>query len=268
MLNSHNVFYITFSEDHNLTYEPNSHREFHAPWFFKSPLYVPSNFVPDLDYRDKSYAFNLMLGSNKPFRTLTYKVLKDNKNIYSTYLGHPVFKNNNLAELDDIDVQEDLTSQDVSSEKLFTMNFFVKEDKRYPLSHITPEKIYANTHFDIVTETFVKQAHNFVTEKTAKPLATGRFFVWYNSNNTAQYLERYGFRITGYTGYCDSIVHDVDRLDYMLELVDRISNDDMLIKKIYTDSKSARLHNMNNYKMQMKNFYGRLHNWMAECLSN
>jgi hypothetical protein len=78
MLNLHNVYYILFSHDFTLDIRPDLGRTYCNPWFFKSPVYVPSKFIPDLDYVDKPYAFNLLLGSNKSYRTLAYKILKYN----------------------------------------------------------------------------------------------------------------------------------------------------------------------------------------------
>jgi hypothetical protein len=268
VLNSHNVYYILFSYDLTLSVQPDPNRTYYNPWFFKSPLYVPSNFVPDLDYTEKQYAFNLMLGSNKSYRTIAYKVLKDNKNIYSKYLGHPDFKLDSTYSLDDDNVYDNLISQDVVQHKLNTMNSLEKEGRKYAISHVVPEKIYANTHFDIVTETFVKHQHMFITEKTAKPLATGRFFCWYNSNNVINYLQQFGFDFTHYEAEYDNIANDVDRLNAMLDVVEEIANNHLFVKDIYEKSKPARIHNMEVFNRCTKNFHSRLDEWLLSCLSN
>jgi hypothetical protein len=267
MLNSCNVYYILFSFDASLDIQPSHNRTYYNPWFFKSPLYVPSNFIPNIDYVEKQYTFNLMLGSNKSYRTLAYKILKENNNIYSKYLGHPSFKIDNIPNLDNDDVYNDLISQDVVHHKLNTMSTVQRERSNYAISHVVPEKIYANTHFDIVTETFIKHQTMFITEKTAKPLATGRFFCWYNSYNAAVYLEPYGFDFTHYEAAYDKICNDVDRLEAMLELVEEIANNPLFIKDIYAKSKSARIHNMEVFKQHTQNFDASLTEWITSCLN-
>jgi hypothetical protein len=267
ILNSHNVYYILFSHDLTLSVQPNPAKTFYSPWFFKSPLYVPSNYAPDLDYVEKTYTFNLMLGSRKSYRTIAYKILKDNRAIYSKYLGHPDFKFDNVPNLDNDELYTNLISQDVARHKLNTMNFLEKEGREYPISHVIPEKIYANTHFDIVTETFVKQQNMFITEKTAKPLATGRFFCWFNSNNVVDHLEKFGFAFAHYWAEYDKIRNDLDRLNAMLELVEEISNNPLCIKDIYKKSRNVRIHNMNVFKQQTEQFQNRITEWMIDCLS-
>ena len=121
MLNSQNVYYILFSSDASLDVQPSYNRSYYNPWFFKSPLYVPSNFIPNIDYVEKQYTFNLMLGSNKPYRTLAYKILKENNNIYSKYLGHPNFKIDSVLNLDSDDVCDSLISQDVTQIKHYEL---------------------------------------------------------------------------------------------------------------------------------------------------
>jgi hypothetical protein len=267
MLNSHNVYYILFSYDLTLSVQPDPNRTYCNPWFFKSPLYVPSNFVPDLDYVEKQYAFNLMLGSNKSYRTIAYKVLKDNKNIYSKYLGHPEFKFDSIISLDEDDVASNLISQDVAQHKLNTTDGLERQGREYAIANIIPEKIYANTHFDIVTETFVKHQNMFITEKTAKPLATGRFFCWYNSNNVINYLQQFGFDFTHYEAEYDIMPNDVDRLNAILDLVKEIANNHLFIRDIYKKSKPARIHNMEVFNQHTKNFHSRLDEWLSSCLS-
>lgn len=267
LLNSYNVYYILFSHDLTLNIQPDLSRTYYSPWFFKSPIHVPPNFVPDFDYIEKPYNFNLMLGARKSFRTLAYKVLKDNKNIYSKYLGHPDFKFDNILNLDDDDVYTNLISQDVVQYKLNTMNFIERSGSKYPISHVVPEKIYANTHFDVVTETFVKHQNMFITEKTAKPLSTGRFFCWFNSNNVTDHLEKFGFDFTDYQAEYDKMHNDVDRLNSMLEVVEEISNNPLYVKDIYEKTKHARIHNMNMFNDYTSNFHTRLTEWIIDCLN-
>lgn len=266
LLNQNNVYYILFSEDNNLTVKPAEDKSFYNPWFFKSPLSISTAFQSDLLYKEKPYTFNLMLGSKKSHRTLAFKALRNNNKIYSSYLGHPDFKFDSATFLDDDDIQSDLINQDVNVNKLNTMNVVSRNNQQCIISHIVPEKIYANTHFDIVTETFVKQGHNFLTEKTAKPLATGRFFCWYASCGLKAYLERYGFEFDNYFTNYDSIPNDLDRFDEFLNTVEEISSNESLIKEIYSKTKHIRMHNMKIYWERKNSFNDDLGKWMSECL--
>jgi len=266
LLNQYNVYYILFSEDNTLSVKPRYDKSFFYPWFFKSPLYIPTSFNPDLEYKEKPFTFNLMLGSSKAYRTLFYKTLKENKAIYSSYLGHPKFKKQSNVFLDDEDIQSSLINQDVNLEKLNTMQKVERDSEMRVISHCVPQNIYANTHFDIVTETFVKQGHHFLTEKTAKPLATGRFFCWYASPGVISYLEKYGFLFDyDLLGY-DGIENDVDRLAAVLDLIDEITTDQSLVKHIYTKYKDIRKHNMNVYWKESAEYHTKLERWMLECL--
>lgn len=265
-LNQYNVYYILYAEDNTLSVKPDSNKSFYYPWFFKSPLYIPSNFEPDLEYKEKPFTFNLMLGSSKSYRTLSFRALKDNKSIYSSYLGHPKFKNQSNVFLDDEDIQLSLINQNVDIEKLNTMHPIERENENYVVSHCVPKNIYANTHFDIVTETFVKSGHNFLTEKTAKPIATGRFFCWYASPRVIPYLEKYGFIFEYDLLTYDNIDNDVDRLDAFLDLVNEISSDQSFVKHIYTKYSYVRKHNMDVYHKGRKQFYEDLENWILSCL--
>jgi uncharacterized CHY-type Zn-finger protein len=270
MLNSHNVCYLIFSKDFTLKEQPCPTKTFYYPWFFKGlgEFYVPTDFIPNLDYVEKPYAFNLMLGSEKWYRTYAYEKLKDNSNIYSTYLGHPEYKHHNLIQLDDTDIQTDLITQDVAQKKLHTTSFVEREGKPYLISHVVPQGVYANTHFDIVTETLVDSQNIFLTEKTAKPLITGRFFCWYNSENIINHLSQYGFDFSDYYAEYDMIPDNIDRLNSMLEVVKSIANDNLLLANIYEKTKIARIHNMETYKKHKENFTDRIETWILTMINN
>jgi hypothetical protein len=267
LLNRYNVYYVLFSEDHNLSVKPNYSKSFYCPWFFKSPLHVSADFAPDSVYREKPYAFNLMLGSRKHFRTLSYKVLKNNNNIYASYLGHSKFKDTSMTFLDDADIKSNLVIQNVDIDKLNTMDTVLRNNSNHAISHVVPETIYAKTHFDIVTETFVKPGHHFLTEKTAKPLATGRFFCWYASSGVKSYLEKYGFAFESeFTSY-DRAINDVDRLDILLDMVEEIASNQNLVKEIYTKTAASRKHNMDVYWKSRERFDLDLCDWLLLCLN-
>jgi hypothetical protein len=270
MLNAENVYYILFSEDLTLSVEPTGIRRFCVPWFFKTDLYVPEKNPAKLSrlaYTEKPYAFNLLLGADKPYRTQIYHSLKSNKNIYTSYLGHPEYKYQSSTFLDDPDTQTELLNQNVAAEKLNTMKRVARGGTQFCISHCVPEKIYRNTHFDLVTETLIRPKHNFLTEKTAKPLATGRFFHWYASLGVIPYLERYGFIFDHSLHHYDGVQNDSDRMEQVIQAVNEVSANPALVRDIYNRTILMRKHNMNIYWKSRNEFQQKLHSWITRCLA-
>ena len=266
MLNQYNVFYILFSDDYSLTVNPDPTRTLRLPWFFKASLSLPSNFNPDLDYRDKEYDFNLLLGSKKSYRTLLYKSLKDNKNVYLSYLGHPIYKSLSKTSLDDADIVEELIGQNINSAKLNTAKRVKRENSTQYISHVVPSNIYANTHFDIVSETKPYRNIQFITEKTAKPLATGRYFCWFGSPNLKAYLHEFGFDLSDYEfeGFkYDDIISGFTRMDKLVSMIDYITSNKGHVKLIYSLTKHARIHNMEVYNQHRSNFRNTMVEWVS-----
>lgn len=60
-------------------------------------------------------------------------------------------------------------------------------------SCLVPWEIYKNSYYSIVTETNVER-HNFVTEKTAKPLLAKRLFVMFSSQYHLATLKDWGYK--------------------------------------------------------------------------
>jgi hypothetical protein len=63
-------------------------------------------------------------------------------------------------------------------------------------------------------------------------------------------------------GY-DKIIDDYDRLDAIFTLVREIGNNENYIKKIYEDTKEARIHNQEVYNKLKKTHRIRLVDWMT-----
>jgi hypothetical protein len=245
-LNKLNVFYITMSEDTH--YPTNESRTFNFPWFADKWMYTSKDTTIDFDYRPKDFTFNMLLGSERPHRTLMHLMIDKESYVYSTYIGHPNFRQKSAGHLEDGDIWNNLTNQDLST-KLNTMEKIKREDQNYCISHITPESIYNNSHFDIVAESQpLRDSLNFTTEKTGKPLSTGRFFIWYNSPHKVEYLKKFGFELQDYLCEYDSIIDDNKRLEAISELIKEIGDNENYIKKIYEDTKEARIHNQEVFK--------------------
>ena len=263
-LNKLNVFFITLSEDSQ--YPTDTSKTFNVPWFAKSGLYTSNDTTIDFDYRQKDYTFNMLLGVDKHYRTLLFEGLRNEQYIYSTYFGHKEFRPFSSTHLEDNDVLDNFYSQDVSSSRLETMQHVVRrEGRNICLSHNIPEKIYNNSHFDIVTETQPQiETLNFTTEKTGKPLSTGRFFIWYNSPNKVEYLRHFGFELQDYLSDYDSITDKWCRLKAIAELIKEIGDNENYIKKIYKDTKEARIHNQEVFKKLSTTIRSDINSWITE----
>jgi hypothetical protein len=241
-----NVFYIASSEDSNYPLEES--RTFNMPWFADRAIYTSRDTTIDFDYRQKDFTFNMLLGSEREYRTKMFEAIRPHSYVYSTYMGHLHHRNNSDTYLEDKDILHKLVSQDLRG-KLDTMVPVTLEYNNYILSHAVPEMIYNNTHFDIISESQHQTGRtNFTTEKTGKPLSTGRFFIWFNSPHKVEYLRKFGFELQDYLCEYDNIIDADKRLESVFELIKEIRDNENYIKKIYTDTKDARIHNQEVYR--------------------
>jgi hypothetical protein len=267
LLNKKNVYYIMFDKDYSTISQPNSKNLFSVPWFYKNPLYIPNDLKIDIEYRPKRYTFNMLCGSIRSYRSLLYKVLRYNPKIYLTYHGHPKYKNHKLRDfLDESDISHILQTSEIVDTRINTMTNITRNQESYILSHVIPANIYNNSHFDIVTETFIKDNHHFVTEKTAKSLATGRFFCWYNSPKVKDYLSKFGFSLETYYNSYDNNMDNIERLNCMLDDIETISNNEYFMKSIYTRTKDERIHNMKIYRKNFDEFSDKITSWLSNIL--
>lgn len=256
-----NVVYLLLSED--IHFPIDESKCLSTPWFADKNIYIPKNTISDFDYRQKNYTFNMLLGSERDYRTKMFESLRHNSYMYSSYMGHQYHSKNSQTFLDDKDIISNLYNQGFS-EKLNTMEKVRREDINYCISHTVPQGVYNNTHFDIVAESQpLRTGLNFTTEKTGKPIAAGRFFIWYNSAHQVEYLKKFGFELQDYMCEYDKIIDDDDRLDAIFTLVREIGNNENYIKKIYEDTKEARIHNQEVYKELVKTFRNRFVSWMT-----
>jgi hypothetical protein len=255
-----NVFYISLSEDNDYPLEES--RTFNIPWFANKKIYTSKDTTIDFDYRQKDFTFNMLLGSEREYRTQMFERFRWQSYVYSTYIGHHYHRNNSDSYLEDKDILDKLISQDLR-EKLNTMIPVTLEDKSYILSHAVPEMIYNNTHFDIISESQQRGGVHFTTEKTGKPLSTGRFFIWFNSPHKVEYLRKFGFELQDYLCEYDNIIDNDKRLEAIFELIKEIGNNENYIKKIYTDTKDARIHNQEVYTQTRSTIYYDLDEWIS-----
>jgi hypothetical protein len=268
MLAERNVYFIVSCGD-DRRHLNTSEKCFYFPWFFKSPLYIGKSFEPTIDYCTKTYDFNMLLGTKRSERNLLWRCLKENPRIYKTYHGHVKFRAHGDSHLDSALIQQELNSQDLAEQEFTTMiNVRTEDGKRHCLSHVIPEKIYRNTHFDIVCESYTHSGQVFASEKTAKPLATGRFFCWLAGPHLIRYLKPYDFSFETYRASYDTVMNDVQRVDSLIDTVSSIAGNKKLIKHIYSTTAEERLHNMQTYRKNTKHFYNTYENWIRSVLEN
>ena len=262
-LNNLNVFFITLSEDWKFHIDES--KTFNIPWFVPNSIYfyISENTTIDFDYRPKDFTFNMLLGSDRHYRTLFFELVGNEPYVYSTYFGHKKFRPKSSRHLEDDDILNNLSNQDIFSEKLQTMEHVKRADDHFCISHIIPEKIYNNSHFDIVTESqALFNTLNFTTEKTGKPLSTGRFFIWYDSPHKVEYLRQFGFELQDYLCYYDSIEDNVSRLASVMELIKDIGDNENYIKRIYEETKDARMHNQEVFKKLSRTYQSNISSWI------
>ena len=196
-----------------------------------------------------------------------FESLRHNSYMYSSYMGHPYHSKHSQTFLDDKDIVSNLYNQGFS-EKLNTMEQVIRDDNKYCISHTVPGRVYNNTHFDIVAESQpLRNGLNFTTEKTGKPIAAGRFFIWYNSAHQVEYLKKFGFELQDYLSYYDKVQCNVDRLSQVKELIKEIGDNENYIKKIYEDTKEARMYNQEVFKKLMRTYQSNITSWMSEQIN-
>ena len=267
-----NVFYIRLSRDKK--FPTAESKTLNMPWFIEKDIYMSKDTTIDFDYRPKDFTFNMLLGAEKPYRTQLFEMLHSESYLYSTYMGHKDFRLKSNSNLEDRDIWNNLTNQDLSK-KLNTMESIIRDDRSYCISHVIPKSIYNNSHFDVIAEShpYIRERLNcyhvdLTTEKTGKPLSAGRFFIWYNIPNQVEYLKQFGFELQDYLCEYDSIIDDDERLKSIIELIKEIGNNKNYIKKIYKRTKDARIHNQEVYNKLSKEINSNIDSWMCKQIKN
>ena len=104
----------------------------------------------------------------------------------------------------------------------------------------------------------------WTSEKTAKPLFTGRFFILFGSLRTSLYLKKFGYELDSYMlNDYDSETDWDKRIKKAEDLIDELENINY-VKKVYNDTREARLHNMKVAKDGMKNSLITIQDWIMD----
>lgn len=115
-------------------------------------------------------------------------------------------------------------------------NFFTKKD------------IWLDTYFSIVSETSVSEYSTFITEKTVRPMIYYHPFIVWGNPNTLSYLRSIGFETFPelFDESYDSVYNEKDRLNIILDNVNRLCNMDITeIHDLYQIVKPKLIHNRN-----------------------
>ena len=282
------VHFITFSESSFIGNTTEPSRTFSIPWFhgafYTGGIIHSPNFTPDIKYLDKDYTFSMLLGKKDWTwtRDIMFDRFKDIKDIYKTYYRDNTYKAMSDSHLEESFLIKHFKEQDISSEPLKTFNrvevpydfnrdiFISGVGLRLPvLSHIVPEKIYKNTHFDIISETNIESSSitGWASEKTGRSLVCGRFLIWQNCANTSLYLKKFGYELDSYAlNDYDKEINPEERFWKVIELIEELNNINY-VKKVYEDTREARIHNIQVAKDGMQNTLSNLQEWIKEALS-
>jgi len=282
--NRGNIYFLNFSESffYNTLTPPD--RTLSLPWFYSNwysgGIHHSPNFTHDIDYIEKDYTFSMLLGKRSNNRKEVFDKLQNRKDIYKTYFGETKYKSLSDVHLEDEHIRDYLMSE---TDNLQTMqDFYVPYEANLGdscrftghrvgplLSHTIPEKIYKNTHFDIISETNhldEDKITGWTSEKKGKPLVTGRFFIWFGCLQTSSYLKKFGYELDSYVlNSYDNEVNLNNRHIKVLELINELENINY-VKKVYNDTREARLHNMQVAKDGMQNSLTTIQDWIRDKL--
>lgn len=217
------------------------------PWFIKTNLYISSSIRTI--YEKKPYVFSCLLGGARPERQLMFDELKNLKECYLTYFGNNDSIQSSNFSLEDDRIKDFLFRQKIGNgNRLITFKPVQINGKDYYMSQIVPTNIYNNCHFDIICETRTSHGEPFLaSEKTAKSLATARYFCHYAPPKYLEYLSNYGFDFTGYENDYDLVNDDSQRLQGLFDKVKYIAKHENKIKYTYKQSYNSRLYNQKHF---------------------
>lgn len=268
LANKYNVYYVIHSTDERFVLPEDVSRRFEVPWFVKglSPVYVPSNFTDSIKYTEKKYAFSMLLGKDKPNRTILYRALGNNPNFYSTYFGHSKFK-----EKSNLDYEAGYMKKVLLENNLNTLDTCAEleiEGKSYTASHIIPANIFNNSHFSLISETNCLKPEHFLTEKTGNQLLCSRFFLWFTSPNVTIYLHRYGIDLEDWLPWIeyDRIEDDIKRMSLLIDTAEEIASSTLLQKEIYSKTKLSRRNNRLRYMDLVRQYESDMEDWVSNLI--
>ena len=194
-------------------------------WFRETAdFYRNTDFLQGLEYRNKEYLFECLLGRKKPHRDQIYNRVKSNNKVFTKYSTSERvinFKNANewSIGLNDLVIDEKLQ---------YSVSQVEYKNRTVRLSQLIPLEVYNNSYYSIVAETNAESSLTFLTEKTAKPLVAGRLFLIAGNPYSLRTLHNLGFKT--FDGIIDESYDNIDsqteRIAAMLEQVDYLCTQD------------------------------------------
>ena len=148
-----------------------------------------AQYINSVDpYQAKQYDFDVMLGSQRPYRDKFYEWISGNASIstscFLTYFHKDI--TSFLQEPGVVPVGSPFAGH--TGAKVRFLNNVMNH------SEVPPVSIYKDCAYSIVTETAALSNWNFYTEKVAKPLACKRLFIAVGGQHYLQFLRESGFR--------------------------------------------------------------------------
>ena len=148
-----------------------------------------AQYIDSVDpYQPRQYDFDVLLGSQRPYRDQFYEWITGTPGISSrcfmTYFHKDI--TSFLQEPGAVPVASPFSGH--TGAKVRFLNKVMNH------SEVPPVSIYKDCAYSIVTETAALSNWNFYTEKVAKPLAFKRLFIVAGGQHYLQFLRESGFR--------------------------------------------------------------------------
>lgn len=122
----------------------------------------------------------------------------------------------------------------------------------------SPEELYIQTNFSLVSETYTGSSIRFITEKTYKPILMGHPFLIYGNAGTIRYLKERGYE-TFPELFDESYDNLIDTKDQLRSIINNLNNDFFLSpivkeKIIYNQQHFLQQHSKSILSEKIKNF--------------
>ena len=161
--------------------------------FYKKNPQVLDQINP---YQVKTKTFDILLGRNKPHRTVVYDFINNNDlndQVIMTYLKGA--DNLSLQEQDTNGwIWEDAGLELPDQDFTWTVTPIRYQGQGMSLSQVIPLSIYNQTAYSIVAETNYDNNYSFFTEKIVKPILASRLFLVVSGQHYLRNLRRLGFK--------------------------------------------------------------------------
>jgi hypothetical protein len=227
-----------------------------CPYFFWSTTdfyRTNTGILPQLAAVPKTHQFDVLLGRQKPHRTLVHQQIDHSNNIVTYF---PTDQDQDIRNYNNSEFVWPSTVLDIPSHNVnWTVQEVLVNGIIVSLSQIVPVDIYNQTNYTLVAETQANNEYSFFTEKIVKPIIARRLFVVVSGQYYLQNLRSLGFKTFNTVideGY-DNEPDLATRVSQVLEQVLYLSQQDPV--KIYADIDDILTHNHN----LMMN-----HNWQKE----